>query len=180
MNYWNNGEFRDQLNLATMEYKTLAEMFREDVSTPKAKQYGSPDGSVFLPAGRVVQQGPPDARGWRFSDNLDTYGFLSAAPGDRVWVINSSEDVTYSGRVNGDGTLADLRVFADRGGEGVAVDRNGSVYVLNGEIFVYDRTGKATGRIDVPERPIDLAFGGPDGRTLFILSHHSLYSVEPR
>ena len=30
--------------------RTLAEMFREDVSTPPAKQYVSPDGSVFLPA----------------------------------------------------------------------------------------------------------------------------------
>ena len=177
VNYWNNGEFRDQLNLDTLEYKSLAEMFREDVSTPKAKQYVPADGSIFLPAGRVVQQGPPDARGWRFSDNLDTYGFLSAAPGDRVYVSNSSEDVTYSGRVNADGTLVDLQVFADRGGEGVAADREGHVYVLNGQVFVYDKSGRATGRIDVPERPIALAFGGSDGRTLFLLSHHSLYAV---
>ncbi|HUA60024.1 MAG TPA: glycosyl hydrolase family 28-related protein [Verrucomicrobiae bacterium] len=177
VNYWNNGEFRDQLNLDTLEYKSLAEMFREDVSTPKAKQYVPADGSIFLPAGRVVQQGPPDARGWRFSDNLDTYGFLSAAPGDRVYVSNSSEDVTYSGRVNADGTLVDLQVFADRGGEGVAADREGNVYVLNGQVFVYDKSGRATGRIDVPERPIALAFGGSDGRTLFLLSHHSLYAV---
>ena len=177
VNYWNNGEFRDQLNLDTLEYKSLAEMFREDVSTPKAKQYVPADGSIFLPAGRVVQQGPPDARGWRFSDNLDTYGFLSATPGDRVYVSNSSEDVTYSGRVNADGTLVDLQVFADRGGEGVAADREGNVCVLNGQVFVYDKSGRATGRIDVPERPIALAFGGSDGRTLFLLSHHSLYAV---
>ena len=177
VNYWNNGEFRDQLNLDTLEYKSLAEMFREDVSTPKAKQYVPADGSIFLPAGRVVQQGPPDARGWRFSDNLDSYGFLSATPGDRVYVSNSSEDVTYSGRVNADGTLVDLQVFADRGGEGVAADREGNVCVLNGQVFVYDKSGRATGRIDVPERPIALAFGGSDGRTLFLLSHHSLYAV---
>jgi len=180
LNYWNNGEFRDQLNLDTMEYKTLSEMFREDVSAPKAKQYLSLDGSIFLPAGRVVQQGPPDARGWRFSDNLDTYGFLSAAPGDRVYVSNSSEDVTYSGRVNPDGTLAELQAFADRGGEAVAVDHTGNVYIANGQVFIYDRSGRAAGRIDVPERPIDLVFGGPDGRTLYILSHRSLYSVEVR
>jgi len=180
LNYWNNGEFRDQLNLDTLEYKTLAEMFREDVSTPKRKQYVSPDASIFLPTGRVVQQGPPDARGWRFSDNLDTYGFLSAAPGDRVYVSNSSEDVTYSGRVNSDGTLADLQVFADRGGEAVAVDHNRNVYIANGQVFVFDGSGREIGRIDVPERPIDLVFGGPDGCTLFMLSQHSLYSVEVR
>ncbi len=176
-NYWNNGEFRDQLNLGTLVYKTLAEMFREDVSTPKAKEYVSLDGSAFLPAGRVVQQGPPDARGWRFSDNLDTNGFLSAVPGERVYVINSSEDMTYSGRVNPDGTLTGLRFFADRGGESVAVDRNANVYIANGQIFVYDKSGSPIERIDVPERPIDLAFGGRDGGTLFILSHHALYSI---
>lgn len=180
VNYWNNGEFKDQLNLDTLEYKTLAEMFREDVSTPKPRQYVSADGSIFLPAGRVVQQGPPDARGWRFSDNLDTYGLLSAVPGARVYVSNSSEDLTYSGRVNSDGTLAALQVFADRGGESVAADREGNVYIANGEVFVYDPSGRAIGRIDVPERPIGLAFGGPGGRTLFLVSHHSLYSVEMR
>jgi hypothetical protein len=153
-------------------------MFREDATTAKAKQYVATDGSVFLPAGRVVQQGPPDARGWRFSDNLDTYGFISAAPGDRVYVSSSSEDMTYSARVNPDGTLTDLHPFADRGGESVAVDRNGNVYIANGQIFVYDPVGKEIGRIDVPERPIDIVFGGPGHRTLFILAHHALYSVE--
>lgn len=178
VNYWNNGEFRDQLNLDTLEYRALAQMFREDVSTPTAKQYVSPDGSVFLPARRVVQQGPPDARGWRFSDNLDTHGFIAAAPGDRVYVSNESEDVTYSGRVNPDGTLTDLQRFADRGGECVAVDGNGNVYVANGQVFVYDAAGKQISRIDVAERPIDIVFGGPGHRTLFILTQHALYSMD--
>jgi hypothetical protein len=34
-----------------------------------------------------------------------------------------------------------------------------------------------TGRIDVPARPLQLVFGGPDKRTLFILTHHALYST---
>ena len=32
-------------------------------------------------------------------------------------------------------------------------------------------------RIDVPERPLQLVFGGADKRTLFILTHHSLYTT---
>jgi hypothetical protein len=178
VNYWNNGEFRDQLNLDTLEYRTLSEMFREDIATPTAKHYVSRDGSVFLPARRVVQQGPSDARGWRFSDNLDTHGFICAVPGDRVYVSNESEDATYSGRVNPDGTLTDLQRFADRGGESIAVDGNGNVYIANGQIFVYDAAGKQINRIDVSERPIDMVFGGQGHRTLFILAHHALYSVE--
>ena len=177
VNYWNNGEFANQLDFESFAYTTLAEMFRKDVSTPKAKQYVSPDGSIFLPAGRVFQQGPPDYSGWRFSDNLDTHGFLRAAPGDRIYVSSESEDITYSALVGIDGTLTDLRPFAQRGGECVAVDQKGNVYVANGQIFVYNPAGKEIARIDVPERPIDIVFGGPDRRTLFILAHHALFSV---
>ncbi len=176
-NYWNNGEFKNQLDFSKMTYKTLAQMFAEDVSTPKAKENVSPDGSVFLPAGRVFQQGPPDSTGWRFSDNIDTYGFISALPGKRVYVCSSSEDRTYSARVAADGTLTDLQPFAERGGESVAVDAQGNVYVANGQIFVYNPAGKLIGQIDVPERPIDIVFGGADRRTLFILAHHSLFAV---
>ncbi len=176
-NTWNNGEFKNQLEFNTMTYKTLAQMFAEDVSTPKAKEYVSPDGSVFLPAGRVFQQGPPDSTGWRFSDNLDTYGFISALPGQRVYVSSSSEDRTYSARVAADGTLTDLQPFAERGGESVAVDAQGNVYVANGQIFAYNPAGKLIGQIDVPERPIDIVFGGADRRTLFILAHHALFAV---
>ena len=177
VNYWNNGEFRNQLNFSTMTYKTLAEMFADDVSTPKAKEYVSPDGSVFLPAGRVFQQGPPDSTGWRFSDNLDTYGFITALPGERVYVSSASEDRTYSARVAANGTLTDLQPFAERGGESVAVDRQGNVYVANGQILVYNPAGKLIGQIDVPERPIDIVFGGSDRHTLFILAHRALFAV---
>lgn len=180
VNYWNNGEFKDQFDFDTFTFTTLAQMFARDVSTPKAKQYVSPDGSLFLPAGRVFQQGQEDADGWRFSDNLDTHGFVSALPGHRVFVSSESEDRTYSAQVGADGTLNDLRPFADRGGESVAVDGKGNVYVANGQIFVYDPAGKMIGQIDVPERPLDIVFGGDDGRTLFILAHHALFAVKVR
>ncbi len=155
-------------------------MFREAVSTPRKKQYVSTDGSVILPAVRVVQQGPADGRGWRFSDNLDTYGFVSGTPGERVYVANNSEHITYSAMVKPDGTLGDLKRFADRGGESIAVDSRGNVYLANGQIFIYDKAGKQTGRIDVPERPLQILFGGPGNRTLFILAHRTLYSAELR
>ena len=82
--------------------------------------------------------------------------------------------------VNPDGTLGDLQPFAQRGGESVAVDSKGNVYIANGQIFVYDRAGKQIGRIDVPERPIDIVFGGAGGHTLFILAHHALFAVKIR
>jgi hypothetical protein len=155
-------------------------MFVRDVSTPKAKEYLSPDGSVFVPAGRVFQQGPADFTGWRFSDSLDAYGLVGARPGQRIYISSDSEDRTYSALVGDDGTLGDLRPFAERGGESVAVDGNGNVFVANGQVFVYNPAGKQIAQIDVPERPIDLVFGGAEHRTLFILAHHTLFAVRVR
>jgi sugar lactone lactonase YvrE len=185
-NVWDNGEFRDQLNPDTLDFKTNAQMFAEDVTTPRAKFYVSPDGSVALPHGRVFRQGPDDnipgmdPTGWRWSNNLDAYGFVTAAPGRRIYVISGAENRTYSATVGADGALKDLRVFADRGGESVAADSDGNVYMANGQIFVYGRNGVTVGRIDVPERPIQLLFGGSDLRTLFILTHHTLYAVRTK
>jgi len=181
VNWWNNGEFKDQLNLDTMKFKTLAELFAEDASTPKMREYISPDGSVILSAGRVFQQGPAnDTSGWRFSDNLDAYGFITAAPGHKVFISSESEDITYSGIVTPDGAIADLHPFAQRGGESVAVDTHGNVYIANGQIFVFAPDGRQFTQIDVPERPLQLIFGGADGKTLFILAHHALFAAHVR
>lgn len=177
-NVWNNGEFRDQLDLATDRFTTLAEMFVRDMGQSKAEEYVSPDGSLVLPAFPVHEQGPPNFLGWRFSDTLDTYGFVTAKPGERVFLSNGSEDKTYSGIVGPGGSVTDLKPFANRGGESVAVGPDGRVYIANGQVFVYAPDGSAVGRIDVPERPLQLIFGGEKGRTLFILAHHALFAVE--
>ncbi|MFN3774909.1 glycosyl hydrolase family 28-related protein [Sphingomonas parapaucimobilis] len=176
---WVNGEFRDQYDPATGQFTTLAEMFARDIGQPKAASYVSPDGSIALPAFRVWQQGPTDHRGWRFSDTLDTYGLIAAQPGTRIAIANGSEDRTYTGLVGADGAVTELKPFAHRGGESVVTGADGRVYVANGQVFVYDAGGKELGRIDVPERPLQLVFGGADGRTLFILAHHGLYAAQP-
>jgi hypothetical protein len=177
--FWVNGEFRDQYDPATDRFTALAEMFARDVGMPKAREYVSADGSLALPAFRVWQQGPADHRGWRFSHTLDTYGLVSAKVGERVYVANGSENRTYSGLLGAGGALTDLRVFAPRGGESVVAGPDGRVFVANGEVFVYAADGRELGQVRVPDRPLQLLFGGEDGRTLLILTHHALYTSRP-
>lgn len=177
VNWWANGEFRDQYDPARDEFRTLAEIFAHEVSIGAPREYASPDGSIVLPAFRVFHQGPPNYLGWRFSHSLDTYGFTVARPGTRLYFSNGSEARTYAATVGPKGVLEDLEVFAERGGESVVADAAGRVYVANGQIFVYSANGEQIGRIDVPERPLQLLFGGANVQTLFILTHHSLYSV---
>ncbi len=54
------------------------------------------------------------------------------------------------------------------------------MFIANGQVFVYAPDGSEIGRIDVPERPLQLIFGGTDHATLFILTHHALYAVAMR
>lgn len=176
-NVWANGEFADRINPVTYEYPPIADFFINKMAEPKSQEYVSPDGSLVLPAFRVWNQGPDDHRGWRWSDTLNTYGFVTAKPGERIYLTNASENQTYTGIVGEAGTVRDLKVVANRGGESVARDQAGNLYVANGQVFIYDESGKEKGRIDVPERPLQMVIGGADGRTLYILSHNSLYSV---
>ena len=125
----------------------------------------------------MFHQGPPDNRGWRFSHSLDTYGFTIARPGTRLYVSNGSEAKTYTYTLGPKGVLQDLKVFAERGGESVAADDAGHVYLANGQIFVYSDKGEQERVIDVPDRPLQLLVGGADRHTLFILAHHALYAV---
>jgi sugar lactone lactonase YvrE len=180
---WADGQFRNHLDLGTYEYETHAQMFAREVTTAVPRAYVSPDGSLLLPAGRVFTQGPDgsypgmDETGWRWSHALDTYGLITARPGQRVYIISGAENRTYRAVVREDGALDDLQPFAERGGESIAWDSEGNVYVANGQVFVYRASGEPIGRIDVPERPTGLLFGGRDGRTLYILSHRTLYAA---
>jgi gluconolactonase len=64
------------------------------------------------------------------------------------------------------------------GGDGMAVDTAGNVYVAgSGGIFVFDSGGGPLGTITVPEVPANCTFGGADGKTLYITARAGLYSI---
>ncbi len=179
VNYWVNGDFSNTISTETYEYVSLDQLFTKMISARKPYQYVSPDRTLFIPADEAYLQGPPYF-GYKFAYILQAYGLVKAAPGKPFYVTNESEQRTYTGTVNADGSMARLRTFAEQGGESLAQDSEGNVYLAAGQIFVYNAAGKPIDLITVPERPLDLVFGGKDGRTLFILAQTSLYSVRTR
>jgi sugar lactone lactonase YvrE len=150
-----------------------------DITEKKPYQFVSPDHTTFTPASEDFVSGHM-AWGTKTGDVITAYGLEKTTPGHALYVTDAYQEKTYRAVVNPDGTLADLKLFAEQGGDSVAQDREGNVYVAAGEVLVYNHSGKQIGTIDVPERPIDLVFGGSDGRTLFILTHHSLYVIQTR
>jgi sugar lactone lactonase YvrE len=145
-------------------------------SNPRGWQYVAPDGSAYISAGDEFVQGHMEW-GTKMADLLRTFGLEPAAPGKPFYVTTEDEERTYKGSVTATGSVTDLKLFAETGGECVVEDERGRVYVAAGQILVYLPEGKMLEKVDVPERPIDLVFGGADRKTLFILTHHALYAV---
>jgi gluconolactonase len=87
--------------------------------------------------------------------------------------------------VAADGTLSNNRVFADMSSaeegvpDGMKVDTKGRVFCTgSGGVWVFDPAGNHLGVIRGPEVPRNVAFGGPDFRTLYTTPGSSLYSVQ--
>jgi len=90
--------------------------------------------------------------------------------------------------VQPDGTLRNKRLFTrlhdipaggDSGADGMAIDRDGRIYVttLTG-VQVYDGAGQYLGTIKIPRQPSNVAFSGPGKRTLYITAREGLYRVQ--
>ncbi|MEO8736694.1 MAG: glycosyl hydrolase family 28-related protein [Edaphobacter sp.] len=180
VDYWFNGDFSDTRSATRpYTYTSLNQMFEKGMTTRKTYQFVSPDKSLFIPTDAPIVQGEPSF-GTKWAPVLEAYGLVKTVPGKPFYATNEAEQRTYRGEVNADGTMSSLKVFVERGGESLAQDSAGNVYIAAGQIFVYSPAGKLIDTIDVPERPQDILFGGPDGRTLYIFSHASLYSIRTR
>ena len=85
---------------------------------------------------------------------------------------------TLTGRSNRDNGLGGVKTFAD----GMTIDNEGRLYVATGGgIEVLSPQGQHVGTIPVKCLPADcqnVAFGGPDKRTLYVAGAGSLYKVE--
>ena len=143
---------------------------------PTPFQYVSPDGTTYIPAGQDFVGG---AMSWgvKSAALLRSFSLAPAAPGEPFYLTDESELRTWSATVANDGSLGDVKLFAEQGGEGVAADALGNVYLAAGQIYVYSGAGKPIDTIDVPERPVQVTFGGKDRQTLFIAARSSLYAV---
>jgi gluconolactonase len=86
--------------------------------------------------------------------------------------------------VHDDGALTGARVFCDMTSagpgapDGMTVDAEGNVYCTNSDgVWVVAPSGARLGTIVLPERPRNLAFGGPSGRELYVTAGASLYRL---
>jgi sugar lactone lactonase YvrE len=153
--------------------------FMQDSTTQKPFHYVSPDGTTFIPAGRNFTTGAVQW-GTKLADLLRAFRLAPAMAGQTFYVTNEAELKTWAFKVGTDGTPSEPKLFAQEGGENVAVDAHGNVYIAAGQVLVFNPSGKHIETIEIPQRPICLVFGGKDSKTLFIMARSSLYSIKTR
>lgn len=100
-------------------------------------------------------------------------GIMLSPDGRVLYVTNDAEVLAFD--IAPAGTVSNRRVFArldgDRGGDGMAVDSEGRLYVTANEgVHVIASNGRYLGLIPTPRRPITVAFSGPRKRTLYVPS----------
>ena len=126
----------------------------------------SPDGDLIAEHRGDTEQAP---NGVALSPD-ESLLYLAQYSADEIWAFD----------VAADGSLSDARTFVATGNgpDGLAVDQAGNVFVATIEgIEVFTPDGTAAGVIEVPLTPSNCAFGGTDGRTLFITARDGLYRV---
>ena len=180
VDYWFNGDFAETLSATQpYTYTSLQQMFEKGLATRTTFQFVSPDNTLFIPTNAPIVQGEPYF-GTKWAPILESYGLVKGTDGKPFYATNEAEQRTYRGLLNTDGSLSQITTFVEQGGESLAQDAEGNVYLAAGQIYAYSPAAKFLGSIEVPERPHDILFGGRDGRTLYLLTYHSLYAVRMR
>src|SRR5690606_23886937 len=103
-----------------------------------------------------------------------TNGLALSPDGRTLYVTDMRTILAFD--VAADGATSNKRTFATLskdsagfGGDGLAVDSEGRLYVTgDAGIYVFAADGSELGIIPVPRRAITLAFAGPDRRTLYV------------
>jgi len=129
-------------------------------------------------------------------------GIATAPDGNTLYVVDSNDDEggnrkIWAFDISEKGNLSNRRLIYDfhqgRGGDGMRVDLNGNLWVAAGiqrprppgevidipqGVYVFSPRGDLLGRIPIPEDYVtNLAFGGPERKTLYITAGKSIYKV---
>jgi len=112
------------------------------------------------------------------NDMVGPNGLTGSRDGKRLYVADHKAGKTYVYDVRPDGTLANKRLFADTGSDGMTLDRHGNVYLTTrSSVWICGPKGRKLAAIEVPQTPSNVCFGGPDGRTLYITAGTGLYAI---
>lgn len=106
-------------------------------------------------------------------------GIIGSTDGDTLYVADHGGDRTWAYHIETPGSVTSKRLVAEQGSDGITLDSRGHLYLTGGNfVSVYNpATGEMIEQFEFPQAPSNMAFGGPDGRTLFVTARTGFYSI---
>jgi gluconolactonase len=173
------------------------------VGTIGGKKFNSPNDLVFRSDGTIYFTDPDYQLGNRTSETGkkgvyrvdpagtvtlvdDTFGMpngITLSPDEKVlYVADNNGSVLRTFNVATDGSTSGRKDFAQVSSpDGIGMDCAGNLYVASnsaGIIQVFAPSGAKLGSITVASSLSNIAFGGPDGKTLYATAGKALYSLD--
>jgi gluconolactonase len=148
------------------------------------------NGVFRIPAASSIPAGakPDNSKLQLIIDDLPRPNGIAFSPDEKTLYIADSgpKKIWMRYDVKPDGTVANGQVFFDAtsdkrvgGPDGIKVDTLGNLYGSGpGGIWIFSPNGKHLGTILTPERAANLAWGGEDGKTMYITASTSIYRVQ--
>ncbi len=135
---------------------------RKELQDKRGVYYLNPEGKVT----RVID------------DYKQPNGLIGTPDGKTLYVSDINDGKIWKYDIQPDGTLGNKTFFASEGSDGMTIDNQGNVYLTNKVVSVFDKTGKSIARIEVPEQPSNVCFGGKKRNILFITARTSVYILK--
>lgn len=137
---------------------------------PGRKELQDKRGVYYLnPGGKVIRV---------IDDYKQPNGLIGTPDGKILYVSDINDGKIWKYDIQPDGTLANKTFFAPEGSDGMTIDNQGNIYLTNKVVSVFDKTGKSVARIEVPEQPSNVCFGGKKRDILFITARTSVYTLK--
>jgi gluconolactonase len=149
------------------------------------------------PAGQPVVAKPavyhitPSGELQRVAADIERPNGIQLSPDEKVlYVADTAGEHVLAYDIAADGSVGARRNFAklegwrktdtgtSSGADGLAVDASGRLYVASSAgIQVFSNKGEALGIIALPKAPQNLAFAGPDKKTLYVVGRGAAYKI---
>jgi len=117
------------------------------------------------------------------AQDFDRPNGLAMSPDERImYIADTAENHIRVFDLADDGRLNNGRVFCELPQpDGIKVDVEGNVWsTARDGVRIFDESGELLETIEFPQQPANLAFGGEDGKTLFVTARSAVYQVPVR
>ena len=135
----------------------------------------------------------PNGEVTKIADDFTFPNGIILSPDEKTLYVDDTQgDTIHAFEVKPDGSAVGERTFVTiteglrkgdtgamaGGADGLTIDAAGRLYVAaNSGVQVYSPDGKYLGSVPMPKKPGQVAFAGPDKKTLYVLAADSLYKV---